>query len=166
MANLMTSQNEKPHNVITLVNGESLDPGEFDRMLLFNCHYIRHVVVTGEDQPWPLALVFPDSELFSNPDYKVTPMEGCFCPRNINELGRCLTGCMRLVNDEMPQAPDRIQRAVIIDDPSIFSNEGLLLSEEEIVKKYTRLISDIYNGKRGFGEKIIYVNARPNGLGC
>ena len=146
--------------IVRLLNGDIVDPEEFNNIMKLNCHYIQYIVVAGNDKYYPLALIFPDSKLFSDPDYVVTPLEGCFCPRTTDEIGRCLTGCMRLVNAEMDYKPDQIQRGVIINDESLFKDGKPIVSDEEIVAKYADLIDDIYKGKKLLINDTYYIDSK------
>ena len=167
MINTASSENMNPtaptEGLIRLINGEVIHPEEFDKILMSNCHYIHHVIVTGNDKPYPLALIFPDSKLFSQPDYAVTPLEGCFCPRDTQELGKCLTGCMRLANNELDNSLDRVQRGVIINDEFLFADGIPVMTDDEILEKYARVIDDIYSGKLQMTNNLYYINSYQNG---
>jgi len=149
--------------IIRLINGEILDPEEFDKIMKLNCHYIQHIVVTGNDRFYPLALIFPDTKLYTDPDYVITPLEGCFCPRNTNDMGKCLTGCMRLANNELENRPGRIQKGIIINDDTIFANGVQVLSDNEILEKYAQLIEDIYHGKTILVNDTYLINSKQIG---
>jgi len=149
--------------IVRLINGEIVDPEEFDKIMKLNCHYIQHIVVTGNDRFYPLALIFPDANLFSDPDYEITPLEGCFCPRNTTELGKCLTGCMRLANNELENRTDRIQKGIIINDNTIFENGIQVVSDDQLLEKYASLIEDIYSGKTVLVNDTYYINSKQIG---
>jgi long-subunit acyl-CoA synthetase (AMP-forming) len=144
--------------IVKLMNGEVVDGKVFDKIIALNCHYVRSVIVAGNGRPFSLALIFPDFALFSQPDYMVTPLEGCFCPRNINEFGRCMTGCMRMINKEIDHFQDRVKHAVIINEPLMPGSGTKIMTDNEILEKFDGLIEDIYKGKMPVGDNMYYIN--------
>lgn len=74
------------------------------------CNCIKQVIIKNGK-----AIIVPDFTLLSNPPYTSTPLEGCFCPRTADELGKCLTGCLGNVLTENNKHISEITLAVIID---------------------------------------------------
>jgi hypothetical protein len=72
-----------------------------ERMILENkCQYITilDILGTGAAQT---AILLPRAGVFQHPGYEITPMEGCFCPRDNRELSKCLGNCLREANNEI-----------------------------------------------------------------
>ncbi len=90
--------------VFKLSNGETVNPVDLEKQITDVCHYVKYVVVTGEGEDQPYALIFPDKKLLSSPEYAESPPEGCFYPRTIAELGKCLNGCLATVNNGLKTA--------------------------------------------------------------
>ncbi len=79
------------------------------------CHYISSSLILGPEGDFPVAILFPDKTFLTNPDYKISPLEGCFCPRDINELGKCLNGCLNDANCEIGQRFTKIKTFLIVE---------------------------------------------------
>ncbi len=148
--------------IVRLANDDIVDPEEFNNIMKLNCRYIQYIVVTGNEKYYPLALIFPNSKLFSDHGFQGSQIERCMCPGNTDEFGSCLTGCMRLVNGELDYRPDRIQRGVIINDESLFADGKPILSDDEIVVKYAGLIDDIYIGNKILIKEACYIDSKNN----
>jgi long-subunit acyl-CoA synthetase (AMP-forming) len=79
------------------------------------CHYLSSSLIIGAGGDHPVAILFPDKTFLTKPDYKISPMEGCFCPRDIHELGKCLNGCLNDANCEIGERFARIRTFLIVD---------------------------------------------------
>ena len=146
--------------VIRLKNGYIIDPEEFNNFMKLNCEYIQYIVVAGNEKYYPLALIFPHLKLFLDTDFKGSLIEGCYYPKNMDAIGKCMTGCMRLVNNELDYQPDRIQRGVIINDESLFVNGAPIISDDDIITKYSNLIDDIYKGREILANNACYIDSK------
>ena len=81
-----------------LKNGKLIDWNILESEVKKVCHYVKHVAFFLSDKQEVIAMIFPDRTEMAHPDYSKTPEEGCFCPRNLNELGKCLSGCTGVAN--------------------------------------------------------------------
>jgi long-subunit acyl-CoA synthetase (AMP-forming) len=82
--------------IFKLSNGEKIVPSDLEKLIELKCHYISFAMVVGNGEEYPVALLFPNKKLIDRPDYALSPEEGCFCPRNLNELSKCLRGCLQI----------------------------------------------------------------------
>ena len=98
-----------------LPNGQLVNAELLEKEIKKICHYVHYVVIVQNDEQYVVAMIFPNRELFSNPDYEKTPEEGCFCPRSLEELGKCLSGCMHTINSKLLPGYAKINSAVIIN---------------------------------------------------
>jgi hypothetical protein len=127
-----------------------LNAQEVSELLKSTCHYVDYVVFTENSKEQLVALIFPDKQLLKNPDYQKTPEEGCFCPRNLDEVGRCLTGCLKKANAELTNKNTPISLAIIVGEKFILDNGKLTdLAQEKIatiIEKYqtTSSSDDVY----------------------
>lgn len=143
-----TSIENKVHK---LSNGQLVDTALLEQEIKKICHYVQYVVIVGVEDNQVAAMIFPNRKLFSNPDYEKTPEEGCFCPRNLNEIGKCLLGCMNSINVKLLPGYAKINSAVIIDtDLSI--EDGTLtpelsLNSDNVIRKYKDHLVNLYGGK-------------------
>jgi hypothetical protein len=127
-----------------------LNANEVTELLKETCHYVDYVEFTQNSKNQLVALIFPDRALLNQPDYEKTPEEGCFCPRNLDEVGRCLTGCLKRANTELTNKNTPISLAIIVGEKFILDNGKLTdLAQEKIkniIEKYqtTSSSDDVY----------------------
>ena len=140
--------------VFKLSSGEKVDPAILEQEIRNICHYVKYVGVTGNGEDQPVALIFPNKSLLDHPDYKLTPEEGCFCPRSLNELGKCLTGCLKLVNN---QSANKLKSAAIIN-----KEEETFASTEQMMEKYKALLQKMYSDNVPASEDIYLVKLERN----
>lgn len=127
----MDSENLNDNKIFKLADGSQLEAKEVEKLIQDTCHYVKYVIINTNDKNQNIAFIIPEKYLYNNPDYLLTPNEnnGCFCPRNLDELGRCLTGCMKKVNLNFEKDDDKFVNAVIID------NENQIEKYKEILNK-------------------------------
>ncbi len=146
--------------IFKLSNGEKVIPTDLEKAIELKCHYVQYAVVTGSGEDHPVALIFPNKNFFENPDYQLTPNEGCFCPRSLNELGRCLTGCLAIANNSIGQKFAKVKSAaLILDDLSIENNTltpSLKVAPKNVVEKYKAHLLNLY-GKNVPVEEEVYI---------
>ncbi len=141
--------------IYKLSTGEKVSPLELEKRIGEKCHYVQYVVVGKDDKEHPVAMIFPNQKLFPNPDYQLSPEEGCFCPRSLDELGRCLSGCLKRVNQGIEHQVSKLASATIINTGLTAENTPPL-SSDEIFNKYKAILQDKY-GKNVPAEEEIYV---------
>jgi len=134
--------------IFKLSNGEKVIPTDLEKLIELKCHYVSYAIVAGKEKDYPVALIFPNKKLLEDPDYEITPFGGCFCPRNLNELGKCLSGCLQEANSSIQQKFSKIKYAAIVDD--ILSLEkntltpSLKLAPTEVLRKYKNHLNTLY----------------------
>lgn len=131
------------NKIFKLSTGESVSSSEMEELIKEKCHYIKHVYVGTDEKKAMVALIFPDQQLLHNPDYRLSPDEGCFCPRSLDELGRCLTGCLKLVNQKLDNNSLKINSADIINSELQIHNDSSI-SHQDILDKYKTLLHEKY----------------------
>ena len=124
------------------------------------CHYVHHVVLALKDSEFLVAMIFPNAALFTRPDYALSPEEGCFCPRNLNELGKCLSGCISTVNGKIQPGFAKVNAAIIIN-AELSERNGTLSADQVPVagKIIERFESNLRNL---FGEQMEEVEEAYN----
>jgi len=146
--------------IFKLSNGEKVVPTDLEKAIGLKCHYVQNVIVSGSGEDQPVALIFPNKKLLKKPDYQLSPEEGCFCPRNLNELGRCLKGCLNDANNEINQKFSKIKSAAIIDDELSLENQTLTpsmkVAPNNVIKKYKDYLENMF-GKEVPVEEEVYV---------
>ncbi|NUM31675.1 MAG: hypothetical protein HUU47_05060 [Bacteroidetes bacterium] len=136
----MESDNLKENKIFRLADGRELANDEVQKLIKDTCHYVKYVVLNKDGNSRNIAFIFPDKNLYKNPDYLVTPNEndGCFCPRDLDELGRCLTGCIKKVNLLFENNDDKIVNAAIIDTDENIESE---------IEKYKEIFNKSFGGE-------------------
>jgi len=147
--------------VFKLLNGEKVIPSDMEFLIQNKCRYIQFAMVVGGGKEYPVALLFPHKKMLSNPHYEISPEEGCFCPRNLDELGRCLKGCLHEANCGIGQKFSKIKYAMIIDDElSIDKNTltpSLKAAPNSILNAYKAHIENLYGADTPVPEEVYII---------
>ncbi len=144
--------------VATLPNGTIVDTEQLIKDIKKTCHYVQYVTIGAKDDTDVFAVIFPSRKLFSAPDYEKSPEEGCFCPRHLNELGKCLSGCMQTINNSLQTGYAKINSAVIINS-ELSMHDGLLTPELEIIpdnafKKFNTHLNNLFGDNKYVDEEV------------
>ncbi|MBI5917184.1 MAG: AMP-binding protein [Bacteroidetes bacterium] len=147
--------------IFKLSNGEKVIPTDMEKLIEHKCNYISFALVSGSGEEYPVALLFPNKKLLDNPDYSIAPMDGCFCPRSLHELGRCLQGCLHDANCGIGQKFAKIKAAAIIDDElSVEKNTltpSLKLAPNNVMKAYKVHLENLYGADYPVGEDVFMI---------
>lgn len=107
------------------VDGRKFTSEQVTELLKTTCHYVDYVVFAQNSKEQLVALIFPDKNQLLHPDYQKTPEEGCFCPRNLEEVGKCLTGCLKKANIDLTKQNTPISLAIIVGEKYTAENGKL-----------------------------------------
>jgi long-subunit acyl-CoA synthetase (AMP-forming) len=147
--------------IFKLLNGEKVIPSDMENLIQNKCHYITFAVVVGGGKEYPVALLFPNKKMLSQPDYDLSPEDGCFCPRDLHELGRCLQGCLHDANCGIGQKFSKIKFAMLIDDElSIEKNTltpSLKMAPASVLNAYKAHIENLYSGHNRLPEEVYVI---------
>ncbi|MCF8244142.1 MAG: AMP-binding protein [Saprospiraceae bacterium] len=147
--------------IFKLSNGEKVIPTDMEKLIQHKCHYISFALVSGSGEEYPVALLFPNKKLMDNPDYSISPMDGCFCPRSLDELGRCLQGCLHDANCGIGQKFAKIKAAAIIDDELSVENNTLTpsmkMAPNSVMKAYKVHLDNLYGADSPVGEDVYMI---------
>ncbi len=149
-------------NVYPLADGRIADVTLLNAELAKICHYVKYASFFLKDDKRVIAVIFPDHTTLEKPDYVKTPEDGCFCPRNLKELGKCLCGCTATVNLHLPFGYARIEKALIIMS-TLSQEDGTLTAEgipnpEQILKKYENHLQNLYGKSLPVTEEVFVMN--------
>lgn len=151
--------------IFKLTNGEKVIPSEMEMLIQTKCHYITFAVICGKGKEYPVALLFPNKNALQRPNYEVSPDEGCFCPRSINELGKCLHGCLRDANCGLTEKFSKIKYAMLIDDElSIEKNTltpSMKVAPNKLMDAYKAHIENLYGAKNQISEDVYIIKLDP-----
>jgi len=147
--------------IFKLSNGEKVIPTDLEKVIQLKCHYIQHVIITGSGKDYPVALIFPNNNILEKPDYLLSPDEGCFCPRTINELGKCLQGCLHDANGGIKQKFSKIKFATIIDSQLSLDDTTLTpsmkVAPKNVIEKYKAHLKNMYGENVPIEEEVYIV---------
>ncbi|HRH65795.1 MAG TPA: AMP-binding protein [Bacteroidia bacterium] len=147
--------------IFKLSNGEKVVPSDLEKLIEIKCHYISFAMVVGSGQEYPVAILFPNKKLLDRPDYLHTPEGGCFCPRNLEELRRCLHSCLHDANCAIGQKFAQIRAAMIIDD-ELSLEKGTLtpsmkVAPRNVVTAYKAHLENLYGDDNPVEEEIYII---------
>ncbi len=152
--------------IFKLSNGEKVVPTDLEQKIEKHCHYVQYAVVSGSGEEHPVALIFPNKKLLEKPDYEVTPEEGCFCPRNLNELGKCLRGCLHDANSSIHQKFAKIKSAAIINEELSLDDNTLTpsmkMAPKNVVEKYRKHLTNLYGESVPVDEEVYVIELDKN----
>ena len=147
--------------IFKLSNGEKVIPTDLEKQIELKCHYVQYAVVSGSGEEHPVALIFPNKKLLETPDYELSPEEGCFCPRSLNELGRCLTGCLEIANSRIGQKFSKVKSAAIIMDELSLDDKTLTpsmkMAPKNVVEKYKAHLLNLYGDNVPVDEEVYVI---------
>jgi long-subunit acyl-CoA synthetase (AMP-forming) len=134
--------------IFKLSNGEKVVPTDLEKVIELKCHYVQHVIISGSGEDHPVALIFPNKKILEKPDYQMAPSDGCFCPRSLNELGKCLQGCLHDANCDIKQKFAKIKSAAIIDSTLSLDDRTLTpsmkVAPKNVLEKYKSHLKNMY----------------------
>lgn len=147
--------------IFKLSNGEKVVPSDLEKSIELKCHYISFAMVVGNGEEYPVALLFPNKKLLERPDYALSPGEGCFCPRNLNELSKCLRGCLNDANCEIGQKFAKIKSAMIIND-ELSLEKGTLtpsmkVAPKNVLNAYKAHLENLYGAENLVNNEIYII---------
>ncbi|MBL7924813.1 MAG: AMP-binding protein [Bacteroidia bacterium] len=147
--------------IFKLTNGEKVIPGEMEGLIQSKCHYIQHALVVGGGNEYPVALLFPNKKILDEPTYEISPEEGCFCPRSLSELGKCLQGCLHDANCGLAQKFSKIKYAMIIDDELSIERHtltpSLKIAPNNVMEAYKVHIEQMYGSAETPGQDVYLI---------
>ncbi len=147
--------------IFKLSNGEKVVPTDLEKVIELKCHYVQHVIISGSGEDHPVALIFPNKKLLEKPDYQLSPEDGCFCPRDLNELGRCLQGCLHDANCDIKQKFSKIKSAAVINGELSLDDKTLTpsmkVAPKNVLEKYRSHLINMYGGEVPVEEEVYVV---------
>jgi long-subunit acyl-CoA synthetase (AMP-forming) len=147
--------------IFKLSNGEKVVPTDLEKAIQLKCHYIKHVIISGSGEDHPVALIFPNRNMLSNPYSNMSPEEGCYCPRNLHELNKCLHDCLHETNCDINQKFSKIKYASVIDSELSLEDRTLTpsmkVSPNKVLEKYKTHLKNMYGEKVPIEEEVYIV---------
>jgi long-subunit acyl-CoA synthetase (AMP-forming) len=147
--------------IFKLSNGEKVVPTDLEKAIQLKCHYIKHVIISGSGEDYPVALIFPNKKFLNNPNYEISPEEGCYCPRTLHELTKCLHGCLHDTNCDIKQKFSKIKSASVIDSELSIDDRTLTpsmkVAPNNILEKYKTHLKNMYGKNVPIDEEVYII---------
>lgn len=147
--------------IFKLSNGEKVIPSDLEKLIELKCHYISFAIVVGSGEEYPVALLFPNKKSIANSPYEKTPLDGCFCPRDLSELQKCLHGCLNDANCGIGQKFSKIKAAMIIDDELSLENNTLTpsmkVAPKNVALAYKAHLENLYGAENPVEEEVYII---------
>jgi long-subunit acyl-CoA synthetase (AMP-forming) len=150
-SNILTGQ-----KLIRLSDGETIENNHLEQEIEQQCHYVEYAIVSTEKEDYKIAIIFPNTFQLDHPDFRKTIEEGCFCPKNINELSHCLSSCIKLVNQRNKENKEQVKIAAIIDPKIISKNADGSIDETKILEDCRSYLKEALNNK-AYKQDNIYI---------
>lgn len=151
--------------IFKLSNGEKVVPSDLEKAIELKCHYVQYAIVAGSGEEYPVALIFPNRKMLEQPDYEISPEQGCFCPRSLNELGRCLSGCLAVANESIGQKFAKAKSAAIILDELSLDDRTLTpsmkVAPKNVIEKYRAHLRNLYGEHVPTEEEVFIIELDP-----
>lgn len=101
--------------IFKLSNAKKVVPTEIENLMTKDCAYLAHAYVAGKNHDYPVALLFPNKNMFSQVSDDADLKSGCDCPNNVGDLAHCLEYCLAKTNDMLDFKYYRIKSAMLLD---------------------------------------------------
>lgn len=135
--------------IFKLLNAEKVIPTKIENSITEKCHYVSAALVEGNGKSFPVALLFPNRNLFArnNDAVSLNDVE-CSCPHSIEELSHCLKNCLTDVNCGLKQKFSRVRMAMLVDDDLSVEKRtltpSLKIAPNNVKEYYRACINKLY----------------------
>lgn len=141
----------RKERMFKLSNGEKIFPAQIEDSVNNHCKFIKYSFVFGSGEEKPFIIMFPNSDLFTTSLVQDPDASGCISPQNAGCLSKCLSKCIKEINDTRPAGFERIERALIINrELSLEANEltpSFKLIPSKIEQHYLEYIKKVQQEK-------------------
>ncbi|HJM69322.1 MAG: AMP-binding protein [Candidatus Neomarinimicrobiota bacterium] len=148
--------------IFKLSNAEKVIPTEIENILYKDCAYMAHAFVTGSGKDYPVVLVFPNKGMFNESPDPSQLMEGCKCPKNLDEYFHCLKNCLVNWNDSIETKYSILKKAQILDYELSIENEELTpsmkLAPNVVGRVFKAEIESLYQSNGNKPKPVYIVN--------
>ncbi|MFQ6677582.1 MAG: AMP-dependent synthetase/ligase [Fidelibacterota bacterium] len=148
--------------IFKLVNGEKVVPTEIENIIAKDCAYLAHAFVTGNGRDYPVVLLFPNKNLFSQKPDESLLLTNCQCPSGMEDYVQCLTKCLNKWNQSIDAKFSRYKKAMLIDYELSIENEELTpsmkLSPNRVGNIFKARIESLYENEDIDSEEVYVIN--------
>lgn len=154
--------------IFKLSNGEKVIPTDLEKQIERKCHYVAYAVVSGSGMDYPVALIFPNIKILKNPDITFSTTNECAYPSNIEDLSKCLKGCLMDANCDIKQKFTKLKGAALINDELSIDNStltpSLKLAPNRVLEKYNSHLHNLYGASVPLQEEVFVIELDENHL--
>lgn len=148
--------------IFKLSNAKKVVPSEIENLIAKDCAYLSHAIMVGSGRDYPVILLFPNKNLFSQfPDESILSRD-CKCPAGMNDYVQCLSNCLQKWNQSIEPKYSRYKKAMLIDYELSIEKEELTpsmkLAPNIVGKVFQAHIESLYNSGEQIFEKVYVVN--------
>ena len=148
--------------IFKLLNAEKIVPTKIEENITSKCHYISYAYVAGSGKKYPVALLFPNKNLFNKKldDFNMD-FSQCKCPKSIEDLSKCLQHCLNEVNSKINQKFSRINSVMLINGELSVENKtltpSLKLAPNNVKEVYKAYIEKLYDSDVEIQEQVYII---------
>jgi len=143
--------------IFKLSNAEKVIPTEIENIIAKDCAYLSHAYVSGNGKNYPVILLFPNKAMFLQEPDQSQLMEGCKCPKNLDQYFNCLSNCLKHWNASIEAKYARPKKAMLINHELSMENEeltpSLKLAPNVVRKVFKAQIESLYDEDKPISEE-------------
>ncbi len=148
--------------IFKLSNAKKVVPSEIENLIAKDCSYLAHAIMVGNGRDYPVILLFPNKNLFSQkPDDSLQSLD-CKCPTGMDDYFHCLSNCLQKWNQSIDTKYSRYKKAMLIDYELSIENEELTpsmkLSPNVVGKVFQAHIESLYHPGETVSENVYVIN--------
>ncbi len=137
----------RKERMFKLDNGEKVYPSQIEDNVNSHCKFIKYTYVFGSGESHPFILIFPNGELLCSTLTASAGSSVCVQPKSAKALSKCLSKCIKDINDARPAGFERIERALVI-------NRELTLEANELTPSFKMIPKQIEEHYRDYINKV------------
>ncbi len=137
----------RKERMFKLDNGEKIYPSQIEDSVNSHCKFIKYAYVFGSGETNPFIIMFPNSELLAAKISGAGTTTACMQPKSASSLSKCLSGCIKEINQARPAGFERIERALVI-------NKELTLEANELTPSFKMIPKRIEEHYKEYIEKV------------
>jgi len=148
--------------IFKLSNAEKVIPTEIENLIAKDCAYLAHAIMVGSGRDYPVILLFPNKNLFSqHPDESLISKD-CKCPTGMDDYFHCLSNCLQKWNQSIDAKYSRYNKAMLIDYELSIEKEELTpsmkLSPNVVGKVFKAHIESLYETGEMKSDNVYVIN--------
>jgi long-subunit acyl-CoA synthetase (AMP-forming) len=147
--------------IFKLSNAEKVIPTEVENLIVEDCCYLSYAFLSGSGRDHPVVLLFPNKAMLAQRPEESRHKCECTCPGHVQDLAKCLSRCLKQVNERINAKYMRPKAAMLIDHE--LSIEGgdltpsMKLSPATVAEMFKDRIEQLYEGRNGDNSQNVYI---------